>query len=421
MPHWRWLLMRLSRRLWVRAVLIGLLGVAAAILAAIVERYVTWQIPGAIASSAVGDILTIIASSMLVVTTFSLSIVTSAYQSATTNVTPRAAQLIIEDKVTQNVLSAFIGSFLFGIVGMIVLKTGAYGERGRVILFVVTIGVVVLVVVTLLRWIDHLTHLGRVTETTSRIETVTREALEDRLQNPYLGGTPWLDGEIPGESVNVRARSVGHVQHVDVVALSRLCEGHDIDVYIAELPGGFTYAGTPLAHVLGRGGEAADDSVLANVLDAFTLGPDRTFEQDPRFGLSVLSEVAQRALSPALNDPGTALDVIARETRLLTLWSEGRDVADEPPHPHVHVPPLVTAELFEDAFSPIGRDGAGLVEVELRLQKSLDALSRLGDDAFRSAARQQSEIALERALSALTLEADRDRLRAVVVGSDPDL
>lgn len=421
MSRWRWLLKRLSRRLWVRAGLIGLLGVATAILAAVVERYVTWQVPGAIAASAVGDILTIIASSMLAVTTFSLSIVTSAYRSATSNVTPRATPLIIEDKVTQNVLSAFIGSFLFSIVGLIVLKTGAYGERGRVILFVVTIGVVALIVVALVRWIDHLTHLGHVTETTSRIETVTREALEDRLRDPYLGGTPWLDGEVPGESVSVRSGAVGHVQHVDVVGLARLCEAHDIDVYVTELPGGFTYAGTPLALVLGRGDGPPDDSVLGNVLDAFALGPDRTFDQDPRFGLSVLSEVAQRALSPAVNDPGTALDVIARETRLLTLWSERRDVTVEPRHPHIHVPPLATADLFEDAFAPVGRDGAGLVEVQLRLQKSLLALSRLGDEAFRSAARRQSEIALERALSALTLEADCERLRAAVVSPDPSL
>ena len=62
---------------------------------------------------------------MLAVTTFSLNVMTSAYGSAANNVTPRATRLLREDPVTQNVLSTFIGSFLFSIVGIVVLKTGA--------------------------------------------------------------------------------------------------------------------------------------------------------------------------------------------------------------------------------------------------------------------------------------------------------
>jgi len=80
--------------------------------------------------------------------------------------------------VTQNVLSTFIGSFLFSIVGIIVLKTGAYGDRGRVVLFIVAIGVIALIVFSLLRWIDHLMQLGRVGETTDRVERATEEASE---------------------------------------------------------------------------------------------------------------------------------------------------------------------------------------------------------------------------------------------------
>ncbi len=47
---------------------------------------------------------------------------------------------------------------------------------------------------------------------------------------------------------------------------------------------------------------------------------NRTFEDDPRFGLIVLSEIADKALSPGVNDPGTAIDVIGTLVRLFTLW-----------------------------------------------------------------------------------------------------
>lgn len=149
--------------------MIGMLGVAAALLAALAERFIPWHPATEMGADAVYDILTIIASSMLAVTTFSLSVMTSAYGSAASNVTPRATRLLMEDTLTQNVLSTFIGSFLFSMVGIVVLKTGAYGDRGRFVLFLVTVAMIALIVVSLLRWIDHLTRLGQVGETTRKV------------------------------------------------------------------------------------------------------------------------------------------------------------------------------------------------------------------------------------------------------------
>jgi uncharacterized membrane protein len=107
-----------------------------------------------IGADSVDNILGIIASSMLTVATFSLSTMVSAYSAATSNVTPRATRLVMEDSTSQNVPATFVGSFLFSLVGIVALTTGAYGEQGRLVLFVVTIGVIALIVVTLLRSIS---------------------------------------------------------------------------------------------------------------------------------------------------------------------------------------------------------------------------------------------------------------------------
>lgn len=414
---------QLTRRLWVRATLIGLLGILAAILAAVVDSHLPWTIPGTISADALDSILTVIASSMLTVTTFSLNVMVSAYGSATSNVTPRATTLLIEDRLTQTVLSTFLGSFLFGIVGLVVSKTGAYGEQGRSILFVVTIAVIGLIVIALLRWIDHLTRLGRVGQTTDRVEAAAREAIRARLREPYLGGTPLRDREaIPADALFVTTDRIGYVQHIDVPALSALCEKREAEVFVTAVPGTFVYPHTPLARLRARGG-AADgeraDALRGAVEAVFSIGEERSFDQDPRFGVAVMSEIGSRALSPATNDPGTAIDVIGRATRLLCLWArgdaEGAGAGSEgPKYPRVHVPPLDTADLVEDAFMLMARDGAGLIEVQLPIQKGLSALGRMGDDALAAAARHQSRLALERAEAALPLEADRRRLRMLV-------
>ncbi len=172
---------------------------------------------------------------------------------------------------------------------------------------------------------------------------------------------------------------------------------------------------------------------------AFVVEAERSFEQDPRFGLAVLAEIASRALSPAVNDPGTAIDVIGRAVRLLQPWAhrgepppEGAVGREETAHPgdgnlgekagpdedvacpRVHVPPLAAADLLDDVFAPIARDGAGLIEVQMRLQKALIALAEMGDDAMTAAALEQSRRAIVRAEAALTLPEDVTRLRALV-------
>merc|ERR1711969_401193 len=83
-----------------------------------------------------------------------------------------------------------------------------------------------------------------------------------------------------------------------MAALARMAEDYSTEIYLPYGPGAFCAPGSPVA-------------------EAFTFGPVRTFDQDARFGLTVLSEIASRALSPGLNDPGTAIEVTGRVERLL--------------------------------------------------------------------------------------------------------
>lgn len=189
--RWRWVANQLTKRLWFRATLFSLLGVASALLAVVFKDFIPESLSARIGADAVDNILGIIASSMLAVTTFSLSTMVTAYGAASSGVTPRATTLVMEDPTTQNALATFIGSFLFSLVGIIALSTGAYGTQGRVLLFAVTIIVVILIVYTLLRWIDHLSKLGRVGETIDRVEKATIKAITQRVQWPYLGGSAY--------------------------------------------------------------------------------------------------------------------------------------------------------------------------------------------------------------------------------------
>lgn len=417
--RWQWLLLQLTRKLWFRASLFSVLAIATALLAIVLKPYIPVDVSTQVGADAVDKILGIIAASMLAVTIFSLSTMVSAYIAANSNVTPRAIRLLDEDATAHNALGTFIGAFLFSLVGIIALSTGMYGVRGRLVLFVVTLAVIAFVVMTMLRWIDHVSTLGQVAETTERIEKATSAAMRARHERPHLGGSPLLDParDIPIDAAPLLPTRIGYVQHIDMDALSDLATVEpDAHIYLAVLPGTFVDPSRPLAWARGLPEEAMRDGMRS----AFTIGQLRSFDQDPRFGASVLSEIASRALSPAINDPGTAIDILGRAVRVLAIWSTPHEVADDDPrYPNVHVPGIDVADVFDDLFTPIARDGAAMVEVGIRLQKSLRALARLGDARYVASAKRHSGLALERAVARLTIEQDKQVLQALAaeVGS----
>lgn len=198
---------------------------------------------------------------------------------------------------------------------------------------------------------------------------------------------------------------IGYVQHVDMQALANCAEESGGKVFVAALPGTFVDPGRELAFLEKGDAETHGETIR----DAFSIATERTYDQDPRFGFLVLTEIACRALSPAVNDPGTAIDVIGRVVRLMSNWSD--DVSpDEPEFPDVLVPAILPGAIFDDVFLPIGRDGAAMAEVHIRLQKALAVLARAGDGRLRTEAVRHSKLALARAEANLTFQHDMDRV-----------
>lgn len=403
---WQFLLSRFNRQLWVRAALYGVTGIVTALLAALLGPYLPLSQVQWLGAGAVKDLLTIMASSMLAVATFSLSTMVSAFAAASSTTTPRASTLLIEDKSAQRALSTFIGAFLFSIVGLIALSTGIYGVSGRVVMFGVTIVMIGLVVVTLLNWVDQLARFGRVGETIDRVESVARKSLMDRAHSPYIGGAPQT--ESPQDTQPVPAPRIGYLCHIDIARLNALAEAQDLQVHIEMLPGVFVHPRRPLARIAGE----CEEQTLIAMAAAFTISGSRTFEQDPRFGLIVLSEIASRALSPAVNDPGTAIDIIGTVARLLHGYADCAPDETDVRFPRVHVPKLSADDLCDDVFRPISRDGAGMIEVGLTLQRELGALRYAGDGRFAEAAARHARESLQRAESVMGYDADIAVLRS---------
>ena len=408
----RFLLNRLAERLWVKPLAMCILSVAGVLLARMADRTELSNVVPDITVDSIASLLNVMAASMLMIATFAVGSMVSSYASASSKATPRSFMVVVADDVSQNALSTFIGAFIFSIVGLVAVSNGYYGEAGRFTLFALTLIVLASVVVTFVRWVDRIARLGRLGSIVDKVEKATADALRQRRRTPTLRGLNVEPREHEGEPVC--GSEVGYVQRVDVTELQKQAEELELRVRVAALPGTFVAPGRILAYVFSES-TTLTDADAARIRSAFVIGGGRKFDADPRFGLVVLSEIAVRALSPAVNDPGTAIDVIGTFVRLFALWGEplAKDEIKIGTCDRVEVPEVLLADMFDDAFPAIAREGAGAIEVAVRLQKAFASLAEVGSEEMRQLARQHARLALARSEQKLDFADDLKILREV--------
>lgn len=411
--HFSYVLESVRERLWVKPALYALMALASIVMARSADALEVAGLVPDINAKVIESLVTIISASMLGVSTFAVASMVSAYAAASQSTTPRAFSLLVKDRASQNALSSFIGAFMFSVAGIVAIRMEYYGSGGRFVLFVLALAVMAWVVITFVRWVDEIARLGRLGNTMGRLEDATLSALRAWGPNAALRAVPFEEAQ-PDDGEAVYSETVGYVRHVDIEVLQQFAEKYGAHITVGSTPGAHVPLTRPLLQVRWDG-DPADRKLIANLREAFVLGDMRTFNQDPRLGLISLSEIASRSLSPAINDPGTAIGCITRLIKVLSLWQ--RDILDtaEPEGPRyerVHVSRLSVKDLFEDGFGAIARDGTGFVEVGIRLQKGLEALAHVGEGAFRSAAQVQARRALARAEAALSFQPDLERVRA---------
>lgn len=399
----RFFISRIKERLWVKPLALCVLSIGGSFVAKLADDTGLAAVLPEINPDSVEALLSIMASSMLVIATFAVGSMVAAYASASTAATPRSIPLVIADDVTQNALSAFIGAFIFSLVSLISVQNDLFGAAGLFAIFALTLLVFAIVIVTFVRWVDRIARLGRVVNTIGQVERATARAMDRRRHAPTLCALPIPREQSGQPGVPVYATSVGYIQNIDMETLQSCAEEYDCRVQVAALPGTFVSTTRPLLFVVGCQSFEAHDFACA-----FAIGANRTFEDDPRFGLLALSEIADKALSPGINDPGTAINVIGTMVRLFTRWQAPIDEEQVQAITcdRVYVPTLDMGDMLDDAFTAIARDGAGIIEVSIRLQKALEALAECDDAALAAAAKVHSRRALARSELAMSHQDD---------------
>lgn len=252
-------------------------------------------------------VLTTVASGTITLLVFSFSMVMIVLSQATSNLTPRVVPGLISDKMNQVVLGVNIGTILYTLILVLSFKPGeenasvpVLGILLAVLFAVACVGLFVLFIHSISRAIKPDTILTRIYLSTKQaLQTEVAHLQERRLPEEF---------QEPGQWFSVYSKEGGYLRVIELESLNKLAQKQDLVIEILVATGKFLVPGYPFLRV--NRDIQQQDELLEDIQNCFIFSLEEVAASDFEKGLRQISEVGVKALSPGINDPGTALSAI---------------------------------------------------------------------------------------------------------------
>ncbi|MCP3822283.1 DUF2254 domain-containing protein [Streptomyces sp. A3M-1-3] len=333
------------------------------------------------AYEALGDLVSIAEDARTIVTTissammtfigvvFSISLV--AVQMASGQLTPRVVRIFVRSRISKLTLTVFLATFLFSLLVLSSYESETDPRLVTSVPLVQSVLTSLLVLLSLFLFIAYVSQTLRLMQIGPVVDRITRESFQvlHRLPAVVPGGA-----SLPPETARIAHRGrAGVLLDVNVARLVRAARRQGVVLRLIPRIGDFVVPGTPLLAVHGEGAPPR-----RGLRYTVSVGVERSFHQDLGFGLRQLSDIGLRALSPAVNDPTTAVQCLDRIVQFLAA------VADRPLGEVQHPDARGTVRLVQDVpewahlvdlgFAEIRGCAVGSPQVSRRLLAAIDDL-----------------------------------------------
>jgi uncharacterized membrane protein len=258
-------------------------------------------------------ILTTVSATMITLTGIVFALTVVALQIASSQFSVRLLRTFLRDVANQVVLAIFVCTFAYSAGGLYTVGQRAGG--GSFVPQIAVSGALALAFVStgaLVFFLHHLMHSIQI-DTIIESAQLRTLALVDELfpDADSPDAAPPQRPAPPHQAAPLLAPRSGYLRAVDVEDLANLAGRSGHTVLLAVSVGDYVTAGDLVGWCWPRGaGRPPDSDWLRRFLDHVHLGFERTLHQDIRFGLRQMVDVALRALSPAVNDPYTGVQVV---------------------------------------------------------------------------------------------------------------
>ncbi len=328
-------------------------------------------------------LLAAIITSMISFTGLVFSITIVVLQLTSSQFSPRVLRSFLEDRFNQVALGVFVATFVYALVVLRGVRGTAQVDSFVPQLAVSTSFALVLAsVLVFLAYIHHIAQSIRAASIITSIGDETRALIDDRIP---AEGQPVVARPLPvGPSHTIAAARPGVLQRLDDDALAKAAGSNDVTIQLVRAVGEFVVTGAPLAVV--HGDADLDDDVVERSVH---IGRERNMEQDVGFGLRQLVDIAERALSPGINDPTTAVQALDQlhdlVRRLATRALPPRQRTDDDGHLLLTVPQPDFADYLALAFEEITHWGSESTRIQRRVEIALRDIQAVARPEHRPA------------------------------------
>ena len=323
-------------------------------------------------------ILSSIATSIMTVVSIVFAILLMTLTLASTQFSPRILISFVRDRTTQGTLGVFLGTFTYCMAALPAARALPHPfapvatVTGAMVLALFCVG-------WLIYFINHISHSISVNHIVDRIARETELVIDEFM--PYPRGPFQFSDRGEASSAEhgtpIPNRHSGYIRYIDINRLVALAKAYQISVHLERRVGQFVPAGVPLMRVSKPERVPADRAF--HLIATFDIGSARTMQRDVEFGIIQIVDIALRAISPAVNDPSTAISCVDQLSRIMILW-----ISRIPPPFHYYAPPHVLRlfvpwiafdGLLDTAFEQIRHYAIADVAVSLRLLRAFDDIA----------------------------------------------
>lgn len=263
-------------------------------------------------------LLTTLAGAFLTISTFTFSTILTVLNKYASSYSPRTVGNFIQKKITMKILGIYIGGFFYSVCALLLMRD-AFDERlviaGGVAILYSVISIIYFVIFVQ-RVLRSMKGVNVISEIYGEALPLIREELKARSDSSLheAEATPYL--------TRLYANNSGYLSLVDYDTLVTRLDGHrglfDVRVKLGDyVVKGFHIADLHLEEALSFEDEDERDEFLSSLADCFLYEEEKFAEVDYRSNLDKLVEMALTALSPATNDPNTAIHCIRKLALLL--------------------------------------------------------------------------------------------------------
>lgn len=339
------------------------------------------------------SLLSTIAGTVMTFTSLVISVTLVALQLASQQFSPRVLRTFFRDTGTKVALGLFVGTFVYNLTVLRQIEPSADAGVPRLSITVAFV-LVVVSLGTFVWFVDHVVHAIRIVSIVDAVAAETRAAIRE----VHVEGEPPAPEEVPDRPPDLVLRSErapGAITTVDEDDLVAVAARHRCLLRLVPRVGEYVPSAAPLVEVWSDDGAALAISP-ADVLPHVGLHRERTMTQDVAFGFRQLVDIAEKALSPAVNDPTTAVQVLDRIHDLL------RRIAVAPAPSGYHrdgsgrlrlvLPVAQWPSLVELACDEIRLYGGGSHQVQRKMRAMLDDLATVVDEPRREPLERQRRL-----------------------------